>query len=950
MRERSKRQKTGGKPDPDPNPCAAPLTFPKNGSVQPRCPAELKFPSFTPAVLLHGATTVSGTAILVPKVHILVGQAITFCTLVHLSVPNRFPKTTGRLPHTELVLDTTQLKKKCKKHLLSSPLLLFCMPSPNESSSLSKTVQEVLKPELRSTLLLLFLFMDLKSRGQRFIFTTRAALAFHGGIKRISKTSLHIKTRFITPEKFGARDLLLCKSPGCAQDGIGPRDSKGQHGQLPISGTGKSDQKQRRKPQPRSHGGTKPLLSIAAGTLGMYQCHPHVGLGFADVVLEPGNHRLQVPGPKDISPIKCNTAVHLFKDAGPGVTAQRASRGQPVPSPQQRYVSPPLRFADTLSCFARCAFLHRDIALAAKDVHGGCCGTVWGPKRVEFMEERGVRAEPTRMLLGTQATELGTPPDLHQHKEGADHELRAREIQRKTNRSSRACQINLRSCFQASWVEAASPSPKTAVTKAKEKVNKGWLAQSCCGSAKLPSRRQQHSAPRCQLPDTHQHHPGTAPAPQRDHISLRGRSTQLQETQSSSKTSALAKKLQSSHKREFSPQPPCQGMLLPRLTNPSSKLRLLSFGGRRLGAVVGCRHPSQSQTEHTGPGIFQVLTCCLMERVFKAKSLLNKLRAVMAAEDFCCRREDFEEAWQKLLEILTAAALMSTVILLLLKFIQKLLKETWSHPKVPHSHTTTSGDSFQWFQRGSKQMPFIHTKWFDISLPSLKDNCWTASARRIIRCTDRAAEGHHLSQAVLVFTKLPQAVLVFTKRTDGSGPTIEELVMLPSFISQKEENIRDQGTWDLPTGLLAEQGQDAPDRHFRSGESETEGPNLSSVSGPGCTRQEVHKLSIVWCIEKNQVYMRVDHGLRMEQESQVSEMPSLGQPTQKEEIERTSVRGAWTAGQGLVLAFCCLGPSRKPLAACSLPAGLTAEMILRDFCAVFHASQRDPLYQVLCQH
>lgn len=36
-----------------------------------------------------------------------------------------------------------------------------------------------------------------------------------------------------------------------------------------------------------------------------------------------------------------------------------------------------------------------------------------------------------------------------------------------------------------------------------------------------------------------------------------------------------------------------------------------------------------------------------MERVFKAKSLLNKLRAVMDAEDFCCRREDFEEAWQK---------------------------------------------------------------------------------------------------------------------------------------------------------------------------------------------------------------------------------------------------------------------------------------------------------------
>lgn len=52
----------------------------------------------------------------------------------------------------------------------------------------------------------------------------------------------------------------------------------------------------------------------------------------------------------------------------------------------------------------------------------------------------------------------------------------------------------------------------------------------------------------------------------------------------------------------------------------------------------------------------------------------------------------------QLLEILTAAALKLTIILLLLKFIQKLLKETWSHPKVPHSHTTTFGDSFQWFQ------------------------------------------------------------------------------------------------------------------------------------------------------------------------------------------------------------------------------------------------------------
>lgn len=49
--------------------------------------------------------------------------------------------------------------------------------------------------------------------------------------------------------------------------------------------------------------------------------------------------------------------------------------------------------------------------------------------------------KPTRMLLGMQATELGTPPDLHQHKEGADHELRAREIQWKTNRSSVSRQL-----------------------------------------------------------------------------------------------------------------------------------------------------------------------------------------------------------------------------------------------------------------------------------------------------------------------------------------------------------------------------------------------------------------------------------------------------------------------------------------------------------------------------
>lgn len=147
----------------------SPFNFNKHSFFNFFFPAELKFPSFTPAVFLHGTTTVSGTAILVPKVQILVGQAITFCTLVHLSVPNRFPKTMGRLPHTELVLDTTQLKKKCKKHLLSSPLLLFCMPSPNESSSISKTVQEVLKPELRSTLLLLFLFMDLSEIAHRTI-------------------------------------------------------------------------------------------------------------------------------------------------------------------------------------------------------------------------------------------------------------------------------------------------------------------------------------------------------------------------------------------------------------------------------------------------------------------------------------------------------------------------------------------------------------------------------------------------------------------------------------------------------------------------------------------------------------------------------------------------------------------------------------------------------------
>lgn len=89
--------------------------------------------------------------------------------------------------------------------------------------------------------------------------------------------------RFITPEKFGARVLLLHKSPVCAQDGIGPRDSEGQQGQLPISGTRKSNQKQRRKPQLRSHGGIKPLLSIAAGTseyFGMVLKHSHrYGLG-----------------------------------------------------------------------------------------------------------------------------------------------------------------------------------------------------------------------------------------------------------------------------------------------------------------------------------------------------------------------------------------------------------------------------------------------------------------------------------------------------------------------------------------------------------------------------------------------------------------------------------------------------------------------------------------------
>lgn len=47
------------------------------------------------------------------------------------------------------------------------------------------------------------------------------------------------------------------------------------------------------------------------------------------------------------------------------------------------------------------------------------------------------------------------------------------------------------------------------------------------------------------------------------------------------------------------------------------------------------------------------------ERVFKAKSLLNKLRAVMAAEDFCCRREDFEEAWQKVGPMLASEGVLA---------------------------------------------------------------------------------------------------------------------------------------------------------------------------------------------------------------------------------------------------------------------------------------------------
>lgn len=39
---------------------------------------------------------------------------------------------------------------------------------------------------------------------------------------------------------------------------------------------------------------------------------------------------------------------------------------------------------------------------------------------------------------------------------------------------------------------------------------------------------------------------------------------------------------------------------------------------------------------------------------------------------------------------------------------------------------------------------------------------------------------------------IPKKKSFVAQRTDGSGPTIEELLMLPSFISQKEENIRDQ--------------------------------------------------------------------------------------------------------------------------------------------------------------
>lgn len=39
---------------------------------------------------------------------------------------------------------------------------------------------------------------------------------------------------------------------------------------------------------------------------------------------------------------------------------------------------------------------------------------------------------------------------------------------------------------------------------------------------------------------------------------------------------------------------------------------------------------------------------------------------------------------------------------------------------------------------------------------------------------------------------IPKKKSFVAQKTDGSGPTIEELLMLPSFISQEEENIRDQ--------------------------------------------------------------------------------------------------------------------------------------------------------------
>lgn len=94
-------------------------------------------------------------------------------------------------------------------------------------------------------------------------------------------------------------------------------------------------------------------------------------------------------------------------------------------------------------------------------------------------------------------------------------------------------------------------------------------------------------------------------------------------------------------------------MLLPWLTNPSSKLvpsqlslstgscPSPSTGWVEAQSCYGCTDPSRSQ-KYAKLGISKVLTCCLDS----IHSLINNLCAMMVAEkDFHCKTGHFEEDW-----------------------------------------------------------------------------------------------------------------------------------------------------------------------------------------------------------------------------------------------------------------------------------------------------------------